>query len=128
MTLIETKITPPASAPEHNRRQIDEATNGEAAAAILAAGIGSLALGVLTTAATASTDLANGLKISADVGPLSGKVIYTLVLWLIAWGALHFTWRDRQVDFGRVFALTLVLIGLGFLGTFPIFYDLFVPK
>jgi hypothetical protein len=129
VTLVETKITPPPQpARAHNGRHVDDVTNGEAAAALLAAGIGSLALGILTTLAAASADFANLLKISANVGPLSGKVIYTIVLWLIAWGTLHYAWRARQVDFGKMFTLTLGLIGLGFLGTFPIFYDLFVPK
>jgi len=98
------------------------------AAAILGAGIGCLALGILTTLAEASADFANLLKISADVGPLSGKVIYSIVFWLVAWGALHFTWHARQINFGKVFTATLILIGLGFLGTFPIFFDLFAPK
>lgn len=127
MIRTETK-PPPQPAPVAPPVAGEYVTNGAAAAAFLAAGLGSLILGILTTAAAANANLANMLKISADVGPLSGKVIYTIVLWLIAWGVLHFAWRDRQVAFGKVFAATLVLIGLGVLGTFPLFFDLFAPQ
>jgi hypothetical protein len=41
------------------------------------------------------------------------------VAWLIAWGALHNRWKDRQVDAGRVAALALALLALGVVLTFP---------
>ena len=38
--------------------------------------------------------------------------------WLIAWGLLHSRWKGRQMDARRMFAATLVLIGLGIVATF----------
>jgi hypothetical protein len=99
-------------------------SNGEAAAALLAAGIGCLALGVVTTLA-ASTAIANSFKFVTAVGPLSGKTTIAVIVWLIAWVALHFALSKKQVDFTRVFVIALILVGLGLVGTFPPFYDLF---
>jgi hypothetical protein len=99
--------------------------NGIAAAALLAAGIGSLALGVVTTLTEASTNIANSLKFVAAVGPLSGKTTIAVIVWLVSWLVLHFLWRKKEVDFTRVFVISLVLIGLVLLGTFPPFFDLF---
>jgi hypothetical protein len=110
--------------------QVRERTlsNGEAAAALLAAGIGSVALGIITTLAEASTAISNALKIVPAVGPLSGKTIVAVVIWLIAWVVLHLLWRNKQVNFVLVFIISLVLVGLGVLGTFPTFFDLFAPS
>ncbi len=99
--------------------------NGIAAAALLAAGIGTLAIGVITTLAEASLAFANNLKFVAAVGPLSGKTTMAVIVWLVSWVVLHFLWRKKEVDFLRVFIISLVLIGLGLLGTFPPFFDLF---
>jgi hypothetical protein len=99
--------------------------NGPAAAAILAAGIGSLALGLLTTLAGAFAPLANGLNFYGPTGPLSGETTMTVVIWLVAWAVLHNLWKDRQVDLGKTFIATLVMIALGLLGTFPPFFGLF---
>jgi hypothetical protein len=98
--------------------------NGPAAAAILAAGIGSLALGLLTTLAKAIAPLANVLSFYNPAGPLSGKTTVTVVIWLAAWVALHSLWKEKQVDIGKTFIATLILIALGILGTFPPFFGL----
>jgi hypothetical protein len=42
-----------------------------------------------------------------------------MLVWLMAWGVLHFQWRSREVAPGRSVMLTFVLIGLGILATFP---------
>ncbi len=99
--------------------------NGEAAAAILAAGIGALALGVITTLTAALEALGPALTLVRPAGPLSGKTTFAVVVWLIAWAVLHFTWRGRNVNFNSTFGATLVLIALGFLGTFPLFFEAF---
>jgi hypothetical protein len=36
-------------------------------------------------------------------------------------------YRDRQVDFRKAVTTSLVLIALGIVGTFPIFFQLFTP-
>ena len=100
-------------------------TNGPAAAAILASGIGCLALGLLTTLAQAIPPAKEALKLYSPTGPMSGKTILAVAVWLVAWAMLHFLWRNKQVDFGRIFIIALILIGLAFLGTFPLFFRSF---
>ena len=99
--------------------------NGPAAAAILASGVGSFALGLLTTLAQALSNVRNALKLSDPVGPLSGKTTTAVVIWLVAWAVFHALWKNQQVNFTSIFTATLVLIGLGLLGTFPLFFDVF---
>ena len=100
-------------------------TNGPAAAAILAAGIGSLALGLCTTLAQAIVPVKNLLIFYSPAGPLSGKTTATVVVWLVAWAVLHSLWKHQQVNFPRVFVVTLMMIALGLLGTFPVFFEQF---
>ncbi len=111
------------TAPTIQPEQRPALPNGPAAAAILAAGVGSLALGLITTVDEAIEGLAQHLTLNDGVGDLSGKSLVAVVAWLGSWLVFHFLWRDRRVDFGRVFGLTLVLTGLGTLGTFPPFFE-----
>ncbi|HZA00050.1 MAG TPA: hypothetical protein VE575_14920, partial [Acidimicrobiales bacterium] len=62
---------------------------GPIAAAILAGGVGCLALGVLTTLAEASTAIHDWLELSSDVGPLAGMTVVAVIVWLVAWAVLH---------------------------------------
>jgi len=100
-------------------------TNGAAAAAILAAGIGIFAFGAAVCLAQAVKAVGNFFTFSAAVGPLSGKTSAGIVVWVAAWLILGLMWKDRQVSLGKVFSVTLVLIALGLLATFPPFFDMF---
>ncbi|MDQ7842249.1 MAG: hypothetical protein QN141_04370 [Armatimonadota bacterium] len=99
--------------------------NGPVAAAFLASGIGSFALGLLTTGAAASEGLANALRWSRPVGPLSGKSTLAVIVWLAAWIVLGSVWRRKEVRFAPAFLWTLILLGLGLLLTFPPFFEAF---
>ena len=103
----------------------DPLPNGPAFAALLAAGVGATVLGLLTTLAVASADLKNALVINSAVGPLSGKTTYSVIAMAIAWLVLAFVMRGKSYSARPLFIATFVLIGLGFLGTFPLFFDLF---
>ncbi|MBK6770422.1 MAG: hypothetical protein IPG72_15700 [Ardenticatenales bacterium] len=105
----------------------DSMTDGAAAAAILAAGIGSAMLGLLTTGAEASAALKTALTLSTGVGPLSGKVIGATVAYFASWLILHFLWRDKDINFGRMTTIAAVLIGIGVLLTFPLVFQAFTP-
>lgn len=98
---------------------------GPISAAIISAGVGATALGVLTTLAEASTDVEEALAWSDDVGPLSGKSTLAVVVWLVAWAALYAGLRDRPYETVRALVIGLVLLALGLLGTFPPFFQLF---
>jgi len=100
---------------------------GPVTAAILAAGVGALTLGVLTTLAEVSTSIKDFLNLYDPVGPLGGKTIGAMLVWLVAWGALHMIYRDKEVESRGALTASLVMIGLGALGTFPIFFQLFTP-
>ena len=99
-------------------------SNGPACAAVLAAGIGSGALGVLVTLSEASAKLSGMLNLYGPVGPLSGKTGTAVLVWLVAWGVLAGVWKDREVDFGKVWRAALTLVIIGLLGTFPLVFDL----
>lgn len=104
-----------------------EKPEGPVAAAILAAGVGAFTLGLLTTLAEASTTIKDFLAFTDPVGPLSGKTIGAVLVWLVAWGILHMIYKDKQVESKNALTASLILIGLGVLGTFPIFFQAFAP-
>jgi hypothetical protein len=93
--------------------------NGPAAAAVLAAGVGCAVLGLFTLLSEAIEPIHNFMELSSSVGPLSGKSTFAVLVWLIAWVGLHLRWRDRNVSFRAVYVVTLVLVGVGFVLTFP---------
>ncbi len=70
----------------------------------------------------------NALNLYGPVGPLSGKTVAQVVIFLVAWAGLAYAWRGRTVAFGRVYAATLILIALGLLGTFPLVYEALTAK
>ncbi|HEX5993923.1 MAG TPA: hypothetical protein VFY84_02145 [Jiangellales bacterium] len=101
---------------------------GPVSAAILAAGVGCLALGVFTTLAEASDAVADWLRWSEAVGPLAGKTAMTVVVWLAAWAGLHLWLRRKPYETTRALTIAAVLIALGVLGTFPTFFQLFAAE
>ena len=102
--------------------------NGPAAAAILAAGIGCFALGVLVNVSEAIPTFKSALTLYGPVGPLSGKTIAQVAIYFVAWAGLAYAWRGKSVAFGRVYVAALVLLALGLLGTFPLVYEAFTAK
>jgi hypothetical protein len=103
----------------------EDKPEGPIAAAIIAGGIGATALGFFTTLAEASTDAKDWLQWSDRVGPLSGKTIMAVIVWLVAWAVLHAIYRNRPYETRRAFTIALVLIGVGVVGTFPTFFQAF---
>lgn len=98
---------------------------GPISAAILAAGIGCLVLGFVTTLAEASTSAKDWFTWKDDVGPLSGKTLVTVMAWLVAWVVLHVALRRSEFESRRALAVALFLVALGVLGTFPTFFQAF---
>jgi hypothetical protein len=102
-----------------------ERPSGPAAAVVLAAGIGAFVLGLMTTLNEASSGINDFLRMSSEVGPLSGKTIIGAAAFFVAWAALGILWRARDVAWRGVLIATVVLLALGFLGTFPTFFEAF---
>ena len=96
---------------------------GGALAAVLAAGIGALTLGLLVMADAAGMFVAPAIY--GPSGGLSGRSTLAVIAWLIAWGILHARWRNRNVAVGRVLTWSLVLVALAVVMTFPPVWGLF---
>jgi hypothetical protein len=91
--------------------------NGAAMASILASGIGAFAMGLIVVLNEAGLFAVPALY--GPAGGVSGRTTFATLVWLVAWGVLHARWKARELEPGRVFGLTLVLVGAGILGTFP---------
>ena len=118
-------------------QDIQTKLNGPVAAAFVAAGLGSAAVGLFLILAEINADVKSFLDFSKNfglgsgVGPLSGKIALATLTFLISWGILHLVTRGNEVNFGRWFAVALVLVFLGFALTFPPIFEaiigIFVP-
>lgn len=108
--------------------QTDAAPNGPGAAAILAAGIGSLALGIFAFAGDASPPIRRAFNFWNPTGPLSGVTTSTVIVWLVAWFALARNWSTRHVNLARVNTTAFIMLIVGLLLTFPPFMDLLQGK
>jgi hypothetical protein len=93
--------------------------NGSGAAAILSAGIGSLALALLSIAADKSASLKSLLSIYKPTGALSGVTTAAVALWLILWILLDLRWRKKTVSLSRSNVVAFMLLALSLLLTFP---------
>jgi len=102
--------------------------NGPGAAAILAAGIGSLALGIFAFAGDASPPILKAFNIWNPTGPLSGVTTAAVVVWLVAWFFLARRWGTRNVRLGPIVWTAFVGLAGGLLLTFPPFMDLLQGK
>jgi hypothetical protein len=117
------ETTPLAGAAGHDFG--DDRPSGPAAAAMIAAGIGTLCLGLLTTLSEASTGFADFLQWNDRVGPLSGKTILSVIAYAAGWAVLYGLWREKEVPLRTAMRATLLLVALGLVGTFPKFFELF---
>jgi hypothetical protein len=107
---------------------VTDKPEGPISAAIIAAGIGAAALGLFTTLAEASATVKDWLQWNDRVGPLSGKTLLAVAVWLAAWAILHVTLRNRPFETRRALIITVVLLALGVIGTFPTFFQAFTSE
>jgi hypothetical protein len=103
----------------------DKKSSGVASAAMIAGGIGTLTIGLLTTAAVISSGLKDLLNWWNPAGALTGKSSVGVLVWLISWVILGLKWKDRDYDLGKALTITLVLLGVGLLLTFPPVFEAF---
>jgi hypothetical protein len=99
--------------------------NGKAAAALLAGAAGIALLGVFSVLAQLFPSFRTILALNAAVGSLSGKTIIPVVIWLILWLGMDYSWKGKELDFKKVLVWIRVLLAIGLLGTFPLVYRLF---
>jgi hypothetical protein len=117
-----------ATAPDNLEVEYPDKPEGPVSAAIIAGGIGSLALGIFTTLAEMSEGFKDFLNFNNPVGPLSGKTTYAVVVWLVAWVILHVMYKDKAFESRKALTVALILVALGVLGTFPIFFQAFAAE
>jgi hypothetical protein len=100
-------------------------TNGSGAAAIFSTGIGCFVLAALAILADKSALIQRSLIFYKPTGPLSGVTTVGILVWLVTWAILEWSWRKKAVPAGRINAIALALLALSFLLTFPPVGDLF---
>jgi hypothetical protein len=125
-TTTPAEATPPGTTPA-DATPAATRPEGPISAAIIASGVGALALGLLTTLAEASTQIKDWLQWNTSVGPLSGKTSMAVIIWLAVWVVLHFALRHKPYETRGALLVAIILIGLGVLGTFPPFFETFAP-
>lgn len=91
--------------------------DGATMAAVLAAGIGALAVGLFVILNEAG--LFSAPSLYGPAGGVSGRTTLAALVWLVAWAVLHWRWKERHIGARPVVRFTLVLILLGLLATFP---------
>ena len=111
-----------------SNRSGDIITNGSAAAAILAAGLGCALLGILALAGDASPAISKLLIFYGPTGALSGVTTVSIVVWLVSWFILDRRWKDRTVDLAKINLAAFVGLAIGLLLTFPPVMDLIQGK
>ncbi len=98
--------------------------SGAAAAAFVAAGIGCLMVGVMTILCEAFPTVKHGLNWYAPSGPLIGKAMTSIAIWLFSWAGLHAAWRKNSMSLHSAITISLILISIGFAATFPPIFQL----
>lgn len=97
---------------------------GPGAAAILAAGIGSLALGVFALASDAAPAISRIFVFWQPTGALSGVTTSAVIVWLASWIGLSRRWARRDVNLVPVNVTAFVMLVTALLLTFPPFMGL----
>ncbi len=88
-------------------------------AAMIASGIGSLVLGLAIILSEASAGFKTFVTWNAGVGALSGKSGLSVIAFVVSWVALHYVFKTKPLSLMTSFIITLVLVALGILLTFP---------
>jgi hypothetical protein len=113
------------SAPDDPRPDIP---SGPGAAAILSAGIGCAAIGILALAGDASPVVSRWLSLYPPSGALSGVTTASILIWLSCWFVLARRWRGRTIALAPVNLAAFGLLAIGFALTFPPIMDLLHGK
>ena len=97
----------------------DLSPTGSSAAALVAAGLGLLALALSHLAAEASAGVKEALQAlgnawmpgAAGIGPYSGKETVGLLVWFGMWALLRALWRRREISLVSATVWLLALTG-----------------
>lgn len=81
----------------------------------------------MTTLAEAYTGFADKVNLQHRVGPLSGKVTFSGLAFVIAWAVLSPVLWKKNLPWMPALVIGGALLAVGFIGTFPKFFELFAP-
>lgn len=98
---------------------------GSISAAIISSGIGSMFIGFMTTGAVLSSGLKDFLNLWNPAGPLTGKTTMGVIAWLVSWFILNSIMKNKEYDLGKAFKITMILLGIGVVFTFPLVFEAF---
>ena len=95
--------------------------NGPVSAALLGGGIGAAVFGLVTLLYEVNDTSASATSLTwyKPVGGLSGKSSLGIIAFFLSWAILHYVWKDKETDFARISTISIVLLAVGLLGTFP---------
>lgn len=105
--------------------QLPKISNGPAAAAVLSAAIGCFTIGLLQVLADVSPAINKAMVFYKKSGALSGETTVAILLWLVVWLVLGRAWNRKTVNLSRINAVSIVLLVVGILLTFPPLTDMF---
>jgi hypothetical protein len=99
----------------------------ELGAAFLGVGLGSFLFGliVLIAESKAGAGFSAALNIVKPVGALSGKTTLGVIAFVLSWIGFRFVFKNRAIKLSTVFTISIVLLVLGFLMSFPPVFELF---
>jgi hypothetical protein len=120
--------TPQKTARTREAESVEVLPNGSGAAAILAAGIGCAAMGILALAGDASEAIGKWLNFYNPTGTLSGVSKLAIIIWIVSWLVLNRLWTTKTMPMTKVNVAAFILLAVGFLLTFPPFMDLIQGK
>ena len=107
-----------------NRDGAPLVSNGSGAAALLGAAVGSFVLAALAFAGDKSAGVKSSLIFYKPTGALSGVTTVAIVIWLVVWGLLEWRWAGRTVNMRRINGVSIALLALSIVLTFPPIVDL----
>lgn len=121
---VRTSAEPAPAATPAAEEAVSPRVPGGAAAALLAAGVGCAAFGVAVVLSESVEAIKAAFTLWTSVGPLSGKAVVAVLIYVLVWPALHVAWRRKEVELRNVSRYCIALLVIGLLGTFPPIYGL----
>jgi hypothetical protein len=99
----------------------------EVGAAFIASGFGAFILGlmIVLTEMPSGAGLKSALTWLNGVGPLSGKTGIAVIAFVLSWIGVRYAFKSRAISLKISFIITVVLLVLGLVLSFPPVFEIF---